>query len=78
MKNKTSNVIVSFCLYCALLIEYHTGRVLSLHNFYTIHGQFDTATQQRFSGKSMSAKNGIYLIPSLIEKLPESEIFEYY
>ena len=28
---------------------------------------------ERFSGMS-----GIYLIPSLIEKLPESEVFEYY
>ena len=45
MKNKTTYVNVPLCLYCALLIEYHTRRVLSLHNFYTIYGQIDTATQ---------------------------------
>ena len=33
---------------------------------------------ERFSGKTKRAKSGIYLIPSLIKKLPESEIFEYY
>ena len=69
-KIKTTNVNVSFCLYCALLIEYHTGRVLSSHNFYIIHGQLDTETHKRFSGKSKSAVSGIYLIPSLTEKLP--------
>ena len=77
-KNKTTNVNVSFCLYCALLIEYHTRRVLSSHNFYIIHGQLDTETHERFSGKSKSAVSGIYLIPSLTEKLPESKIFKYY
>ena len=45
MKNKTANVIVCFSLDCVLLMEYHTGQILSLHSFYAIHGQFDTATQ---------------------------------
>ena len=33
---------------------------------------------QRYSGKTKNAMSGMYLILSLIEKLPESEIFEYY
>ena len=33
---------------------------------------------EKFSGKTKRAMGGIYLISSLIEKLPESEIFEYY
>ena len=33
---------------------------------------------ERFRGKTKSAISEICLIPSLIEKLPESEIFEYY
>ena len=56
------------CLYCALLIEHHTGRVLLPHNFYSIHGQLDTK----------GAMSGTYLIPRLIEKLPKSGIFQYY
>ena len=32
----------------------------------------------RFSEKNKNATSGIYLISSLIEKLPESEIFEHY
>ena len=32
---------------------------------------------ERFSRKTKSAVSGIYLIPSLMEKLPKSEIFEY-
>ena len=77
MKNKTTYVNVSLCLYCALLIEYHTRRVLSLHNFYTIYGQIDTATQWvKKRRKTKSAMSG-YLIPGLIEKLSKWEIFEY-
>ena len=70
MKTKPANVIVSFCLYYALLIEYRTGRVLSSHNFCTIHGQLDTATKWKFCGETKSAVSGIYLISSLVEKLP--------
>ena len=33
---------------------------------------------ERYSGKTKSAVSGIYLILSLKEKLPESEILEYY
>ena len=33
---------------------------------------------KRFSGKTKNAMSGMYLILSLIENLPESEIFEYY
>ena len=33
---------------------------------------------QSFSGKTKNAMSGMYLILSLIEKLPEPEIFEYY
>ena len=33
---------------------------------------------ERFGGKTKSEKSGIYLIRRLIEKLPESEIFEHY
>ena len=32
---------------------------------------------ERFSGKTKCAMSEIYLIPGLIEKLPESEIFEF-
>ena len=56
------------CLYCALLIEYDTGRVLLPHNFYSIHGQLDIK----------GPMSGIYLIPRLIERLPNSGIFQYY
>ena len=45
VKIKTTNVNVSFCMCCALLIEYHTGTVLLSHNFYAIQGQLDTAIQ---------------------------------
>ena len=33
---------------------------------------------ERFSGKTKSAMSGMYLIPSVVEKLSKSEIFEYY
>ena len=33
---------------------------------------------ERFSGKTKSAMSGMYLIPSVVEKLSNSEIFEYY
>ena len=66
MKNKTTNVNVSFCLYCVLLIEHHNENSLMQQ------------PNERFSGKTKSAKSGVYLIPSLIEKHSESEIFEYY
>ena len=33
---------------------------------------------ERFSGKTKTAMSGMYLIPGVIEKLPKSEIFEYY
>ena len=62
MKNKTTNIILSFCFYCALIIEYHTGRVWLLYNFYTIHGE------------TKSTMNEMYLFPCL----KEAEIFEYY
>ena len=51
-----------------MLIEYETGRVLLPHNFYSIHGQLDTK----------GPMSGIYLIPRLIERLPNSGIFQYY
>ena len=41
----------------------------------------DTLIQQlneRFSGETKGAMSGMYVIPSLIEKLPESEMFENY
>ena len=77
MKNKTTNVIFSFCLYCALLI-YHTGRVLSSIIFIPFMDSLIQQLNERFSGKAKSAMCGIHLIPSLIEKFPESEIFEQY
>ena len=32
---------------------------------------------ERFGGKNKSAISGMYLIPSLIEKFSESEVFQY-
>ena len=77
MKNKTSNVIVSFCLHCALLIKYDTRSVLLSHNFHILMDSLIQQLNERFSRKTKSAVSGIYLIPSLMEKLPKSEIFEY-
>ena len=78
MKNKTTKLIASFCLYCALLIEYHTGGVLLSHIFIPFMGTLIQQHNETFSGKTKSEMCEVYPIPGLIEKFPESEIFEYY
>ena len=76
MKNKTTNVIVSFCLFVHCLSnitpEEHYCRTI----FITFMDSLIQQLNERFSGKTKSTMSGIYLI--LMKKLPESEILEYY
>ena len=41
-------------------------------------GSWKQQLNEKFSGKTKTSMSEMYLIPSLTEKLPESEVFEYY
>ena len=78
MKNKTTNIIVSSCLYCALLTEYLNEEYYRCITSILFMDNLIHELKERFIRKTKSVMSGIYVIPSLIDKLLESEIFEYY
>ena len=78
MKNKTTNVIVSFCLFLHCLSNITPEECYCRTIFITFIDSLIQQLNERFSGKTKSTMSGIYLIPSLMKKLPESEILEYY